>query len=170
MVGQAQYTEYERKAGMIYTFGRLVTWPEHAWKEADHLVLGILGDDPFGQVIDDVLKNRPIKGKTWEIRRGRAVEEVRGAHIIFVSNAYSKQEVKEILRQIYSRRNAMVLTIGDQIDRFCEIGGVINLTENLYTLNVMAANRAQLTINVNLLRLASDIIPYDPDDSYENGY
>ncbi|MEH0156855.1 YfiR family protein [Limibacter armeniacum] len=157
----AQYAEYETKAGMIYTFGKLVTWPSKAFDSKNKLVLGVLGDDPFGSIIDNVLKNRPVNGRYWEIRRGTSIKELKGSHIIFIGNSYPRDVLKSILDDIYSKKNSMVLTIGDNIDGFCELGGIINLTTNLYQLNVTAANNAQLTVDVKLLNLASDIVPYD---------
>lgn len=160
----AQFDEYERKAGMINTFGKYVNWPSKAFVEDKKLVLGILGDDPFGDVIDNMFRNRYVNGRAWEIRRGQTIRELKGSHIVFVSKGFTEQQVKVFLDEIYDRNNSFVLTIGDNISNFCKNGGIINLTPNgLYTLNIVSANKAQLTIDVKLLNLASDIIPYDPD-------
>lgn len=161
---QAQFDEYERKAGMVNTFAKYVNWPSRAFIENDKLVLGILGDDPFGDVIDNMFRNRYVNGRAWEIRRGKTVKELKGSHIVFISKGFPNEQVKTFLEEIYNRNNSFVLTIGDNIPNFCKNGGIINLTPNkLYTLNIVSANKAQLTIDVKLLNLASDIIPYDPD-------
>ncbi|NLR94255.1 MULTISPECIES: YfiR family protein [Flammeovirga] len=160
----AQFDEYERKAAMINTFAKFVNWPSQAFKENNKLVLGILGDDPFGEVIDNMFRNRYVNGRAWEIRRGQSIKDLKGSHIVFMTQGYSNDEVKSLLGEIYEKNNSFVLTIGDNIPNFCKNGGIINLTPNgLYTLNIVSANKAQLTIDVKLLNLASDIIPYDPD-------
>ncbi|MBB6461654.1 YfiR family protein [Flammeovirga kamogawensis] len=160
----AQFDEYERKAGMINTFAKFVNWPSQAFKEDNSLVLGILGDDPFGDVIDNMFRNRYVKGRVWKIKRAQTIKELKGSHIVFISKGFTSSQVKSFLEEIYDRNNSFVLTIGDNIPNFCKNGGIINLTPNgLYTLNLYSANTAQLTIDVKLLNLASDIIPYDPD-------
>ncbi|MBD0401117.1 YfiR family protein [Flammeovirga sp. EKP202] len=161
---RAQFDEYERKAGIINTFAKYVNWPSKAFMEGDKLVLGILGDDPFGDVIDNMFRNRYVNGRAWEIRRAKTIRELKGSHIVFMAQGFKEEEVKTFLQEIYSRNNSFVLTIGDNIPNFCKNGGIINLTPNgLYTLNIVSANKAQLTIDVKLLNLASDIIPYDPN-------
>lgn len=162
----AQYTEYEQKAALILALSKRVTWPNKAFDHSNKLVLGILGDDPFGAIIDSVLLNRSANGRFWRIKRGHSIKDLKGSHIIFIGNSYSQDEIKSILESIYSKNNPTVLTIGDNIDNFCKMGGVINLTisanpNTLYSLNVVAANRAQLTMDVKLLNLASDIVPYE---------
>ncbi|OHX66016.1 YfiR family protein [Flammeovirga pacifica] len=160
----AQFDEYERKAAMVNTFAKFVNWPTKAFKENNKLVLGILGDDPFGDVIDNMFKNRYVNGRQWEIRRGNSIKDLKGSHIVFMTQGFSNDEIKSLLSEIYEKNNSFVLTIGDNIPNFCKNGGIINLTPNgLYTLNIVSANKAQLTIDVKLLNLASDIIPYDPD-------
>ncbi|MBB3699143.1 DUF4154 domain-containing protein [Flammeovirga yaeyamensis] len=160
----AQFDEYERKAAMVNTFAKFVNWPSKAFKDNNKLVLGILGDDPFGDVIDNMFKNRYVNGRQWEIRRGNSIKELKGSHIVFMTQGFSNEEIKALLNEIYEKNNSFVLTIGDNIPNFCRNGGIINLTPNgLYTLNIVSANKAQLTIDVKLLNLASDIIPYDPD-------
>ncbi len=42
-------SEYLIKAGFIYNFAKLVEWPTSAFAQQDSpIVIGILGDDPFG--------------------------------------------------------------------------------------------------------------------------
>ena len=45
-----QPSEYTVKAVFLYSFGRFVEWPEGAMgKASDPLVIGIAGENPFGQ-------------------------------------------------------------------------------------------------------------------------
>lgn len=155
----AQYTAQERKAGMVLTLAKFVKWPSKAFENQDNLVVGILGEDPFGPVIDQMLRNRAINGRNCEVRRGRSVQELRGSHIIVFGGGLEAEQVRRMLSELSSRQQAFVLTIGDNVDHFCSYGGALNLRPSMmYTLNVGAASRAQLTIDVKIMNLAQEIV------------
>jgi hypothetical protein len=44
-------TDYEVKAAFLYNFARFVRWPEGSLA-GPRFVVAIVGDDPFGEVID----------------------------------------------------------------------------------------------------------------------
>lgn len=158
----AQYSEYEIKAVMITKFAKYITWPDKVFKN-EVIKIGILGDDPFGSIIDEVTQGRTIKGLRWEIIRGIEVDDVRGAHIIFIGQSMENR-IRAILDDIYkNRRGSTVLTIGDNIEFFCELGGMMNYRPGerkyLFDLNVEAVTRAGLVIDVKLLDFANEIVP-----------
>ncbi len=160
----AQFGYYEIRGMMIYHFGRFVTWPERVFSGENKIVLGILGDDPFGASIDNILRNRRIRGRTWEVRRSNELSDLQGSHIIFITQS-KKGEVKEILEELNSNkyRRAHILTIGDNIENFCRYGGVLNIDRNnFFTINSDAANNANLIIDSRLWQMAKAI------ESYEN--
>src|SRR3989442_14429534 len=50
--------EYLIKAGFIYNFAKFVEWPASAFAQPDSpIVIGILGTDPFGYLIDRIVEN-----------------------------------------------------------------------------------------------------------------
>lgn len=122
----AQQSEYEIKAALILTFAKYVEWPEKVFNNENRIILGILGDDPFGENIDRMAKNRSVKGRYWEIRRGKTVKDLKGAHIIFIGKS-EEWQVEEVLKEILSKPiTSSALTIGDDLNLFCENGGIIN--------------------------------------------
>ncbi|MEN7549909.1 YfiR family protein [Rapidithrix thailandica] len=154
----AQYTEYEIKAGLIFSFAKYIKWPDRAFDSDNSIRLGILGEDPFGSIIDRALKNRSINGRRFEVKRGADIRELKNCHIIFVGR--SKQEdTSTILQAIYRQRYAFVLTIGDDIDNFCKYGGIINIRKGYeFNINFESANNADLVVGAKLLDLAKEIV------------
>src|SRR5207247_11089166 len=54
-------SEYLIKAGFIYNFAKFVEWPSAAFAQPDSpIVIGILGTDPFGPLIDQIVENKKI--------------------------------------------------------------------------------------------------------------
>lgn len=150
----ADVKEYEIKAAFIYNFAKFVEWPEEAFGRADApLIIGILGKDPFGKMIDQAVEGRRVHGRPMEIKRVNWGAEVRTCHILFVSSSESGKigQLSELVK------NAPILTIGET-PGFASRGGIINFTEEegkvRFEINADAAKRARLTISSKLLSLA----------------
>jgi len=63
-------SEYLIKAGFIYNFAKLVGWPQGAFAQSDSpIVIGILGTDPFGGIIDRILSDKQIDARHFVIKR-----------------------------------------------------------------------------------------------------
>ena len=73
-------TEYQLKAAFLLNFAKFVEWPRVAFAEAGSpLVLGILGENPFGDALDRTIKdktinNRPLVVKGFRCLRGQRQE------------------------------------------------------------------------------------------------
>ena len=51
----ASSKEYQVKAAFLYNFSQFVDWPPEAFPQAQTpLVIGIIGDDPFGGSLDEI--------------------------------------------------------------------------------------------------------------------
>src|SRR5437660_11311395 len=52
------------KAGFLYNFAKLTEWPTNSFAAADSpIVIGVLGNDPFGAILDDALRGKAIDGR-----------------------------------------------------------------------------------------------------------
>lgn len=160
---KAQYTEYEIKGAMVYTFAKFVTWPKNILNRSKVLVLGILGDDPFGQHIDRIIKNRKANGLYIEIKRGKTIKDLKGSHILFICNS-EETGIESIIDEYKSK---YILTIGDGIDDFCKLGGIFNIEYNdgqpVFYINLEAASKAGLIIDTRLLQLAEGFVISDAE-------
>lgn len=146
--------EYQIKAVFLFNFARFVDWPPtvFAGPEAP-LVIGILGDDPFGTFLDDTIRGERVGGRSLVVRRYRRVEEMGVCHILFISRSESTR-LAEIMRALKGRS---VLTVGEA-EEFNQRSGMIRfVTENKKVrlrINVEAAHAADLAISAKLLRPA----------------
>lgn len=158
---KAQYSEYEIKAGLIVNFARHCDWPDRMFdKKQNKIILTILGSDPFGSIIENVVRGRTVQGKYYfEVRRVSDVKDLKGAHIIFISKS-ERNNIQNIIEYIKSFRRSAVLTMGDEIEGFCKKGGIINILED-YTFNVNwdAASDQGILLDNRLLNIANEIVP-----------
>jgi len=152
----AQYSEYEIKAAYIFNFAKFIQWPAHI-NEQDTIVLGIYKTDPFGLVIDKTMQGRKAQGKAWKIIRINQLSDIEKCHILFLSEL-GKFETLQIIER---SKNKPILTIGDEIIGFCEIGGIVNFTpqfsEHQFEINNEASLLKNITISPKLLLLAKII-------------
>ena len=153
-------SEYELKAAFLFNFTQFVDWPTNAFQhDSDPIVIGVLGPDPFGETLDRLAAGEEVRGRKLKVERYPSFSQYKGAHILFISRAFSAQW-GDIQREL---RNKPILTVSD-MDRFAARGGMIHLVteRNLVRLrvNAEAARRAEITISSKLLRLA-DNLPRD---------
>jgi len=147
-----QPAEYEVKAAFLYNFAKFIAWPGRAGANRP-FVVGLIGTDPFGTVLDDAMRGQSVQSRTVVIRRFSRIEDIGNCDILFVAS--SERAVLPRILAVLSR--APVLTVGD-MDRFAERGGMINLTMDKnrvrFDINVAAMTRAGLRPGSQLLRLA----------------
>lgn len=153
--GDGTAPEYQVKAAFVYKFATYVRWPATTGESATTpFVIGILGKDPFGPALNDVVQGERVQGRVILIRSLSRLEDALHCDVLFVSSSERRN-----LRQIFAAlRNAPVLTVGD-MDQFAELGGMINLitTEDhkiRFDINKGAIDRAGLRALSQLLRLA----------------
>lgn len=150
--GQAQERpEYEVKAIFLRLCTRHVVWPSQAFPEAGSpFVVGVLGKDPFGGMLEKAFAGKTVSDHKVVIRRYRRVEEINSCHLLFIS-----QSEKGKLVQIFDRLGkASTLTVGDTAN-FLQRGGMINFwIENKlprFEVDLEAAERAGLKISSDML-------------------
>ena len=154
-------SEYLIKAGFIYNFAKLVEWPATAFPQPDSpIVIGILGDDPFGGTLDRIVTDKKINGRGFTVKRlkwGKDLKDIKDCNILFVSSS-EKEHLDSV---VDAMKWLPVLTIGDA-PGFARRGGIINFTlednKVRFEVNVEAAKHADLTISSRLLTLAR-IVP-----------
>src|SRR5262245_36573345 len=80
--------EYQLKAVFLFNFAQFVEWPSAAFPEAQTpLVIGILGEDPFGAYLDETVRGETVNNRSLIVRRYRRVEEIETCHILFISRS-----------------------------------------------------------------------------------
>jgi hypothetical protein len=152
--GNAATPEYQVKAAFIYKFATYIRWPSTGEHAGTPFVIGVLGTDPFGAALDDVMRGQSVQRSGIVVRRLTRLEDALRCDVLFVS-ASERGNLRQIL---ISLRGAPVLTIGD-MDQFAERGGMVNLITSAdnhirFEINKNALDRAGLKAPSQLLQLA----------------
>lgn len=155
--GEETFSEYKVKALFLYNFAKYVDWPVKAFPDATApIVIGIVGKDRFEGELEEAVKGKTVKGRTFAIKHLAADGDLSGCQIVFISNSTST-ETEEILRRIGT---LPILTVGE--DKTFEAAGgdiVFVLKEGRVrlTINLAAATKAGLRISSKLLAVADEV-------------
>jgi YfiR/HmsC-like len=149
--------EYQVKAAYLFNFLKFVEWPSDAYADSmAPMVIGVVGDDPFGSALPEVVIGKTVQGRDLVIRKYHQGENLRGATILFISES-EKKRLPQILAGL---RGSSVLTVSD-MDGFLDGGGMIQfLIENdrvRFGIDVGATARAKLKVSSKLLSLARTV-------------
>ena len=154
---QPRARESDLKATFLFNFTHFVEWPQSALEPTNApFVIGILGTDPFGSFLDELVKNENVHGKKIVVKRFTTAEQAAGAHNVFISRS-EESRLKSIL-STFTRKP--LLTVGDAwpYPGFARRGGMIGMfTEQgklRIRINVEATKGAGLQVSSKLLRIA----------------
>jgi len=86
--------EYQVKAAYLYGFGRFVEWPADAATADGAFDLCVLGDDPFGRLLDQAAEGGVVKNRPVSVRRIGRPEDAAQCDTVFVSA--SEQHIRII--------------------------------------------------------------------------
>jgi hypothetical protein len=154
---ESPLTQYQVEAAFLYHFTKYVTWPPRAFSSpADPILIGVLGDDPFGdELTQTVAREKPVQGRPVRIVRGRSVADVARCHVLFISASEQTRLAQDIAA--LQRANSAALIVGES-ENFLHDGGavrfVIEQNKVRFEINAHNAERAGLTISSRLLSLA----------------
>jgi hypothetical protein len=156
-------SEYLIKAGFIYNFAKLMQWPGSAFPQPDSpIVIGILGNDPFGATLDSVLAGKKVDARGFVVKHLKWGADIKSCNILYVS-ASEAPHLDDILHAL---KGLPILTIGQMPD-FARRGGIVNFViaddKVRFEVNVEAAKQADISISSRLLTLAK-IIPQTGSD------
>ena len=146
--------EYPLKAVFLLNFAQFTDWPTNAFGQPDSpLVIGVLGDDPFGALLDDAVRGETVNGRKFVVERYRRVEDMKACHILFISQS----EIKRLDKIVENLKGKPILTVSE-IDGSAYRGVCVRfITENNkihLRINTDALQEAQLTMSSKLLRVA----------------
>lgn len=150
-------SEYELKAAYIYNFAKFVEWPSDTFSSSSSpIIIGIVGDDPFGRALEDAVAGKTANDRKLEIKRFKNASELRKCHILFVCDS-EERRIAAIVKEVAVWNT---LTVSD-IQSFAERGGIIEFINKnnkvRIEINNDNAKRNGLRISSKLLKLA-DIV------------
>jgi hypothetical protein len=146
--------EYHVKAAYLFNFGQFVEWPPQAYEAADApFVIGVVGDDPFGTVLDEVVAGESLGGHAFVIKRFRNPKDISACHILFIGRNESAR-LDETLQVLKGRSVLTVTDIAGAEHRGAMIVLVNDRNRIRMRINVAAAKSSNLAISSKLLRPA----------------
>ena len=152
--------EYKIKAGYLYNFTKFVTWPEI---NSETFNLCILGEDPFGELIDPIEK-RSAFGRPIKLFRFDSLDALKRTnnkphcHIIFVSSSLGSVR-KDIIGDgaLVIRDLNKTLTVGES-DNFAMQGGMIGFVNRegriKLQVNLKKIKQSDLKVSAKLLEVS----------------
>ena len=149
--------EYKIKAGYLYNFTKFVTWTDD---NSETFNICILGNDPFGELIDPIeqqsVMGRPIK--LFRLGGALGSKKQPHCHILFVSSSVVDMPVaQDIDNTLVVGEGGRFMTQGGMI------GFVIKLGKIKLQINLKPIKQSGLKISAKLLEVA-DVVKGDNNE------
>jgi hypothetical protein len=150
--------EHEVKAAFLFNFAKFVEWPAKAFPDPNAaVVIGIVGDDPFGDVLPLLVQGQTAQGRRIQIRHFTNENECGDCHLLFLSRSVAGR-TGEILRRLQGRP---VVTVSERED-FVRQGGMIGfaLVDKTvrFDINTKAAEAVAVRLSSKLLAVARSVV------------
>ena len=149
---------YRIKSAYIYNIIKFIEWPKAQFNfSMSPFILGVFGENKITPHLIKYLKYKKIKDRDWKLESFNTPEEIKHCHLVFFCNL----KFSELEYLISFLEDKHILTIGDNINNFCNLGGMINLVGNIpnlgFEINNQEIKKEGLEISSELLDLATII-------------
>jgi YfiR/HmsC-like len=157
---QVHPTESQVKAAYLFNFGKFVQWPIDHGPSGDSFALCVLGQDPFGPVLDATVAGESINARKISVVRISKVSEAAPCNVLYISGS----EGSRLGQILEAARHSGTLTVSD-IPHFVEHGGIIGFVKQQdrirFEVNRGAAEDSHLTLSSELLKVALRVVTKD---------
>ena len=151
-VSAAPANEYQVKAAFLFNFAKFVEWPANAFSDTNTpFVIGVLGQDPFGSYLDDIVRGERVNNRSLIVQRYRHVGEIKQCQVLFISRSES-EHIDQIVSSL-KYRQILVVTDADGGNGGIAIRFVNEGNRIRFKIDAQAAKAANLVISSKLLRL-----------------
>ena len=161
--GQSESVDEDKatkvKAAYLFNFTKFVTWPADAFQnQHSPIVIGVVGADPFGPLLDQTIKDKKVSGRELKIQRfqwriGDDLSAVKKCHLLYVSSSLGD----DTGGLIAALARLPILLIGEATG-FAKSGGTLGFVMEegriVFWANREAAETAKLQLSSQLLKLA----------------
>jgi hypothetical protein len=147
---------YQVQAAYLYNFGKFVKWPNVApANQSGAFTICVLGQDPFGAVLESTLAGESVDGKPVAVKRLTRAQDAGSCHILSISTA--QRDLKATLAAI---DDSSVLTVSE-IPDFSKRGGMIQFILEgdrvRFEINLESAEKSHLVFPSELLKVAAAV-------------
>jgi hypothetical protein len=151
---QSVTKEYQLKAAFLYNFTKFIEWPPQRFATpTSPIIIGVLGDNPFGAELMKAVADRTQNGHTFVVTNLASINDATAVHLLFVPRG-GETQLKDQLPELHA---AGVLTVGEN-EAFATMAGIITFSMEAdkirFEVNMEAAERAGLKVSSKLLQLA----------------
>lgn len=145
-------SEYQVKAAYLFNFSKFVQWPPGSFPDPESpLVIGIVGQDPFGTALQELV--RSVHGRKAVIEHLNWDQDLSDCHILFIGRS-ERRHIGIIMAKV---KGKSVLTVSE-MDDFSAIGGIIGFVFDddrvRFEINLDQAAKSQLKISSQLSSMA----------------
>ena len=149
--------EYEIKAAFLFNFTRFIEWPSESFTDpTGPIVIGVIGDDPFGAELANAVKNRRVNGRSIVARSISSAEDARATHLLFVGMT-RPEDLARLMRVL---SGYPVMTVGESA-AFTALGGTITFVVQdnkvRFQINAESAEQVHVRISAQLEKLATTV-------------
>lgn len=154
--------EYAIKAVFLYNLLKYADWPPGSplSDPSKPVVLAVVGDDPFGALIDEAVRDRTVRGRPIVVVRAPDLKSIKSVHVAFIC-ASEAARANQLVR-VLAERSA--LTVGDTSGA-AHGGVVVNFVmvqgRVRFDVNQTAAKRSGIDLSSHFLKLARHISETD---------
>jgi hypothetical protein len=146
--------EYRVKAAFLLNFTKFIDWPAGSAPSDAPVAICILGQDPFGRFMDDIVEGESINGHKLTVQRVSSTAVPQSCRVAFIGAAE-----KDVPRLLSSVGNG-VLTVGEG-EKFVRDGGMVGFVIEdrhvRFDINQAAAANAGLKLSSKLLSVARSV-------------
>jgi hypothetical protein len=142
------------RAVLLFHIAQLTDWPKTAFKfDDDPFVIGVVGEDPFGSVLDEAVNGELVRGRRIVIERYSSPTDIKTPHMLYIGGSDNR-----ILTDSLSRvADNPTLTVSD-FERAERRGAMVRLywedNRAKMAINTDAVKRKELVMSPRLLKVA----------------
>jgi hypothetical protein len=147
-------SDAELKAVLLFNLTQYVTWPASSTNQSSEFLIGILGPDPLGPALEQVVQGETVGGRPIRVVRRSRARELVDCALVYVS-----PQARERLSRIFGElRERPSLTVGESSDFLAE-GGMVRLRKTpeqkiRVQVDLQHAREHGFNISAQLLRVA----------------
>ncbi len=154
---QGKPPEYAVKAAYLLNFGKFLRPSTSVQAQRKTFDICILGEDPFGRVLDSLASNEMINDHPVHVVRIKRPDDGGSCAIAYVSPSEGTRTEHDL--QVLA--NGETLTVSDKSD-FLKSGGMIQfllISDHVrFAVNLQPVHHSQFQLSSDLLRVASSIV------------
>lgn len=150
--------EYAIKAAFLINFAKYVSWPDGVFSTpTSPIVIGILGQNPFGAVLDKIVLKKTVGERSFTIARFPAVEDITPCQILFV-NTVDPDALKGILERVQKQHTLIVADSRESHGPDGHIYYTLVKNKVRFVIDLKATERSNLKVRSEILKVAHKVI------------